>query len=136
MSEENLCAAIASNHAAEIYGLKILASNIEDEVDNTTRFLIIGAQDVAPSGIDKTTLLVSTKNQPGALQALLKPLADSDISMSRIESRPSGKGIWEYVFYIDIEGHSQDPLVADALQKLAQDTSMFRVLGAYPKAVI
>ena len=133
---EEGCAAIASHQAADIYDLKSLASNIEDEADNTTRFLIIGTQDVAPSGADTTTLLVSTINKPGALQSLLKPLADSDISMSRIESRPSGKGVWEYVFFIDIEGHSHDHIVAKALQNLAEDTSMFRVLGAYPKAVI
>ena len=128
-------AAIAANRAAEIYGLSVLASNIEDEVDNTTRFLVIGGQDVGPSGVDKTALLVSTKNKPGALQMLLKPLADSGISMTRIESRPSRKGIWEYVFFIDIEGHVSDKAVAEALQRLEQESSMFRVLGSYPKAV-
>jgi chorismate mutase/prephenate dehydratase len=129
-------AAIAANRAADIYGLSVLASNIEDEVDNTTRFLVIGSQEVGPSGVDKTAILVSTKNKPGALQLLLKPLADSGISMTRIESRPSRKGIWEYVFFIDIEGHIQDESVAEALVKLEQESSMFRILGSYPKAVL
>ncbi|MBE0439437.1 MAG: prephenate dehydratase [Gammaproteobacteria bacterium] len=129
-------AAIAANQAADIYDLSVLASNIEDEIDNTTRFLVIGSQDVGPSGCDKTALLVSTKNKPGALQILLKPLADSGISMTRIESRPARTGIWEYVFFIDIEGHCNDPSVSTALQQLEQESSMCRVLGSYPKAVI
>jgi len=136
VSTEPNAAAIAANRAAEIYDLRILANNIEDEADNTTRFLVIGSQGVGPSGQDKTALLVSTKNKPGALQILLKPLADSGISMTRIESRPSRKGIWEYVFFIDIEGHCQDKAVADALVLLEQESSMCRVLGSYPKAVL
>tara|TARA_R110002050_G_scaffold1244_2_gene8493 strand:+ start:20002 stop:21090 length:1089 start_codon:yes stop_codon:yes gene_type:complete len=136
VAKEPNAAAIAANRAAEIYDLSVLASNIEDEADNTTRFLVIGSQDVGPSGVDKTALLVSTKNQPGALQILLKPLADSGISMTRIESRPSGKGIWEYVFFIDIDGHCQDKAVAEALILLEQESSMCRVLGSYPKAVL
>jgi chorismate mutase/prephenate dehydratase len=129
-------AAIAASTAAEIYGLTVLANNIEDESDNTTRFLVIGRQDVGPSGVDKTALLVATKNKPGALQSLLTPLAQSGISMTRIESRPSRKGIWEYVFFIDIEGHIGDTSVAEALNRLEQESSMFRILGSYPKAVL
>jgi chorismate mutase/prephenate dehydratase len=129
-------AAIAASTAAEIYGLTVLAHNIEDESDNTTRFLVIGRQDVGPSGVDKTALLVATKNKPGALQSLLTPLAQSGISMTRIESRPSRKGIWEYVFFIDIEGHIGDASVAEALNRLEQESSMFRILGSYPKAVL
>jgi len=129
-------AAIAASTAAEIYGLQVLANNIEDESDNTTRFLVIGAKDVGPSGVDKTALLVATKNKSGALQNLLKPLAESGISMTRIESRPSRKGIWEYVFFIDIEGHIDEQPVAEALQRLEQESSMFRILGSYPKAVL
>jgi chorismate mutase/prephenate dehydratase len=136
VANEPNAAAIAANRAAEIYDLFVLASNIEDEADNTTRFIVIGNQDVGPSGVDKTALLVSTQNKPGALQILLKPLADSGISMTRIESRPSGKGIWEYVFFIDIDGHCQDKAVAEALKLLEQESSMCRVLGSYPKAVL
>ncbi|MDH5358644.1 MAG: prephenate dehydratase [Gammaproteobacteria bacterium] len=129
-------AAIAGIQAAEIYQLSVLASNIEDVADNTTRFLVIGTQNVGPSGADKTALLVSTKNKPGALQTLLKPLADSGISMTGIESRPARTGIWEYVFFIDIEGHCQDHVVAETLKQLEQKSSMCRVLGSYPKAVL
>ena len=134
--DEPQSAAIAASHAAEIYGLSILASNIEDEANNTTRFVVIGNQNVASSGDDKTALLISTKNKPGALQSLLKPLADKGISMTRIESRPAKTGIWEYVFFIDIEGHSQDKEVAEAIVILEQESSMCRVLGSYPKAVL
>lgn len=136
VANEPNAAAIAANRAAEIYDLHVLAKNIEDESNNTTRFLVIGTQDVGPSGVDKTALLVSTKNRPGALQILLKPLADSGISMTRIESRPSGKGVWEYVFFIDIDGHCEDKAVATALRLLEQESSMCRVLGSYPKAVL
>jgi chorismate mutase/prephenate dehydratase len=133
---DETAAAIAASTAAEIYGLTVLANNIEDESDNTTRFLVIGRQDVGPSGVDKTALLVATKNKPGALQSLLTPLAQSGISMTRIESRPSRKGIWEYVFFIDIEGHIGDSSVAEALARLERESSMFRILGSYPKAVL
>ena len=129
-------AAIAASSAADIYELEVLASNIEDEAGNTTRFVVIGKQHVGSTGNDKTALLVSTQNKPGALQSLLKPLAESGISMTRIESRPSRRGIWEYVFFIDIDGHVDDPNVAGALEKLERDASVFRVLGAYPKAVL
>jgi chorismate mutase/prephenate dehydratase len=128
--------AIAADQAALLYELNVLARNIEDEANNTTRFLVIGNQDVGPSGVDKTTLLISTKNKPGALQSLLKPLADSGISMTRIESRPAKTGMWEYVFFVDIDGHCQDTLVAEALTLLEQESSMCRVLGSYPKAVM
>lgn len=136
VQSDNTAAAIAATHAADIYGLSVLAKNIEDEIDNTTRFIVIGTQHVGPSGVDKTALLVSTKNKPGALQGLLKPLADNGISMTRIESRPAGTGIWEYVFFIDIEGHCEDDDMADALRILEQESSMCRVLGSYPKAVM
>ncbi len=129
-------AAIAANRAAEIYDLRTLANNIEDEANNTTRFLVIGRQDIGRSGRDKTALLVSTKNQPGALYSLLEPLAKGGITMSRIESRPSRQGIWEYVFFIDIEGHRNDGNIAKALEQLEQASSMCRVLGSYPEAVL
>jgi chorismate mutase/prephenate dehydratase len=129
-------AAIAGVNAAAIYGLDILAANIEDKPDNTTRFLVIGRKIPAPSGRDKTSLLASTTNRPGALYRLLKPLAENGISMTRIESRPSRREMWEYVFFIDIEGHVQDKKVADVIALLEGEAAMIKVLGSYPSAVL
>jgi chorismate mutase/prephenate dehydratase len=130
-------AAIAGDVAAEIYGLKILAAEIEDHSDNTTRFLVLGRKTFAASGDDRTTLLVSVghTDAPGALQRLLQPLARHRVSMTRIESRPSHKRKWDYVFFIDIDGHAQDKRVARALTALKSRASLYRVLGSYPRAV-
>jgi chorismate mutase/prephenate dehydratase len=100
--------AIAGVVAAEIYQLTILERNIEDEPNNTTRFIIIGQQISSTTGNDKTSLVVSTGNQPGALYKILEPFARFNIGMVHIESRPSRQGLWDYVFFIDIEGHSED----------------------------
>ncbi len=135
-AEDEGAAAVAGEKAAEIYALEILASNIEDEPDNTTRFLVIGNNLAQPSGKDKTSLLVSTVNNPGALHKLLKIFADGDISMTRIESRPSRRGMWDYVFFIDIEGHVQEPVVEQSLQRLQNEGYMVKVLGSYPDAVL
>lgn len=135
-AQETGAVAIASDAAAAIYGLKVLVANIEDEPDNTTRFLVIGPQSPAPSGSDKTSLLLSSRNRPGALCRLLEPLSRHGISMTRIESRPSRRGMWDYVFFIDIEGHSQDPRIAQALEELADEAAMLKVLGSYPGAVL
>lgn len=129
-------AAIAGEAAGEIYGLTPLVRNIEDEPENTTRFLVVGRRSPAASGSDKTSLLVSTANRPGALYRLLEPLSRHGISMTRIESRPSRRGMWDYVFFVDIEGHVDDPPVAAALGTLEQEASLFKVLGSYPKAVL
>ncbi len=135
-ADETGAAAIASCTAADLYGLSVIESNIEDEPDNTTRFLIVGRQSPPASGKDKTSLLLSTSNRPGGLNSLLKPLSDAQISMTRIESRPSRRAMWEYVFFIDIEGHKEDDKVATALQTLADKSSALKVLGSYPVAVI
>lgn len=129
-------AAIAGAIAAEIYGLNILASNIEDSPDNTTRFLVIGKQFPGPSGQDKTSLLVSAKNKPGALYALLQPLSDNERTMTRIESRPARSGIWEYVFFLDLVGHVNEQTMIRALRALEQESSLFKILGSYPRAIL
>ncbi len=131
-------AAIAGDAAAEVYGLSKLVTDIEDRPDNTTRFLVIGRKMLQVSGKDKTSLLLSTKDtgDAGALQKLLAPLAEHEINMSRIESRPSRRRKWHYVFFIDIDGHAEDPGVAPALAKLKKRAQLFRVLGSYPKAVL
>jgi chorismate mutase/prephenate dehydratase len=129
-------AAIASEVAADIYGLKVLAANIEDNPDNTTRFLVIGQQWVAPNGDDKTSLLISAPNKPGALYHLLESFAHNGISMSRIESRPSRLANWEYVFFIDINGHREDPEIAKCLEHLQTQAAVFKVLGSYPRAML
>jgi len=128
--------AIAGSSAAEIYGLDVLASNIEDEPDNTTRFLIVGRLDPLPSGDDKTSLLISGPNRSGSLMGLLSPLARNKINMTRIESRPSRRGLWEYVFFVDIDGHVRDTRVRKALAELEKGSSVIKWLGSYPKAVL
>lgn len=129
-------AAIASKRAGELYGLNLLAENIEDDPRNTTRFLVIADHDVAPSGRDKTSLVMSARNVPGAIVELLAPLAENGVSMSKLESRPSITGMWEYVFFVDIEGHRADAKVAMALETLKHKASFLKVLGSYPLAVI
>ncbi|MCJ7556485.1 MAG: prephenate dehydratase [Gammaproteobacteria bacterium] len=131
-------AAIAGSTAADLYDLKVLVANIEDKPDNTTRFLVIGTELLAPSGTDKTSILVSAADtdSPGALYRLLEPLARHEISMTRIESRPSRRKKWHYVFFMDLEGHVGDPRLGTALAELEKQASLFRVLGSYPKAVM
>ncbi|POZ60402.1 prephenate dehydratase [Chromobacterium alticapitis] len=135
-AEDASAAAIAGQAAAERFGLLKLAENVEDEPNNTTRFLVLGPQDVGPSGQDKTSIVVSAPNRPGAVHYLLEPIASNGVSMSKFESRPSRAGLWDYVFFIDLEGHSQDESVQAALNGLRERTSYVKVLGSYPMAVL
>lgn len=128
-------AAIAGRSAAEVYGLPILFADIEDQPDNSTRFLVIGRELFPPSGEDKSTLLLAGVEGPGALHQLLTPLAEAGVNMTRIESRPSRQGKWDYVFFVDVEGHAQEEPLVTALSSLKQIARMVTVLGAYPKAL-
>lgn len=135
--DEDGTAALAGEAAAEIYHLKVLFSNVEDQGDNTTRFLVVGRDMFPRSGNDKTSLLISATGTegPGVLLHLLEPLARHGVSMTRIESRPSRRRKWDYVFFVDIDGHAEDDKVSAALEEMRKHADLFRVLGAYPKAV-
>jgi chorismate mutase/prephenate dehydratase len=135
-AQEDGAAALAGAAAAEFHALPILARNIEDAPDNTTRFLVLGRDSAAPSGRDKTSLLFTTPNRPGALFTMLKCFAEQGVSLSRIESRPSRRGMWDYVFFVDLEGHAEDAPVAAALAALQREAAMVRVLGSYPSGVL
>lgn len=129
-------AAIASKRAAELFQLDILHENIEDDAKNTTRFLVLSQHEVAPSGKDKTSLVMATKNVPGAMLDLLDPLAQHGISMTKLETRPSRTGLWEYMFFVDIEGHHQDKKVQAAIDEINLKASFLKLLGSYPVALL
>jgi chorismate mutase/prephenate dehydratase len=131
-AKERRAGAIGPKTAAGLYGLNVLARDIEDEPRNTTRFLVLGEEGAGPSGKDKTSLIVSTRNVPGAMHQMLSPLAANGVSMTRLESRPARTGLWEYVFYVDIEGHERDPTVAKALREMREWVTVLKVLGSYP----
>jgi len=129
-------AAIAGEAAADVYKIPMLVRNVEDEPDNTTRFLVLGRHATRPSGSDKTSILFSTANRPGALHATLKCFSDNGVNMVRIESRPSRRGMWDYVFFVDVDGHADEPAVAAACKQLETSTSMVKLLGSYPRSQI
>src|SRR5690349_7594257 len=135
--DEEGTAAVAGETAADVYGLKLPATEIEDRDANTTRCFVVGRKIFKPSGDDRTTILCSGlhTDESGALFRLLEPLAKHKVSMTRIESRPSHRKKWDYVFFLDIDGHAEDPHVAKALAALKKRASLFRVLGSYPRAV-
>lgn len=136
VAKEPGAAAIAGEMAAELYGVEMLRSSIEDNPENLTRFLVIGQHNVGPSGDDKTSLLVSAHNRPGSLHHLLSPFADHNVSLTRIESRPSKCVNWEYVFFLDLAGHVEDEHIQGALAALESTAQMVKVLGSYPRAVL
>jgi prephenate dehydratase len=127
-------AAVASRRAAEIYGMAVLAEGIETNTENWTRFLHIGRGHPPPTGRDKTSLTFTIDNRPGALTDAIRPLADCGLNITKLESRPLQGKPWEYVFFVDFEGHSDDPNPAEALRKLATHTTSIRVFGSYPRA--
>lgn len=129
-------AAVAGDMAADAYDLQRLAENIEDAPDNTTRFLVVGRSEVAPSGHDKTSIVVSSRNKPGALFALLDPFRRNGVSLTRIETRPSRTEKWAYVFFIEFEGHLQDPAAQAIMRELEEQSILLKPLGSYPIAVL
>ncbi len=129
-------AAIAGDTAAELYGLEKLAEHVEDYADNTTRFLIIGREEVPPSGRDKTSIIVSSRNKPGALYELLDPFRKAGVSLTRIDTRPSRTEKWAYVFFIEFEGHMQDENIAGIIRELEEQSILLKPLGSYPRAVL
>lgn len=131
-AQEEGAAAIASGLAGEIYTLNTLASMIEDSRQNYTRFFLVGKKAVAPTGSDKTSLVCAVKDRPGALLELLNPFSEAGINMTRIESRPDKKKMWEYNFFIDILGHAEDDAVRKALKKVKEETIFLKILGSYP----
>ena len=133
-SKEENCAAIASRMAAETYNLDIIAARIEDEPHNYTRFFVLGRQMVKPTGNDKTAVIISVKDRPGALYKLLLPFADAGINLTRIESRPSRRKAWEYVFFVDMLGHAEDEDVKKVLEEVAERTAEIKILGSFPRA--
>jgi chorismate mutase / prephenate dehydratase len=133
-AEDPSAAALAGDIAAEIYGLNVVVPRIEDEPNNTTRFLVLSDHDAMSSGRDKTSLAMSAANVPGAVVKLLQPLAEAGVSMTKFESRPVKGANWEYLFFVDIEGHRDDPVVAAALKEVTARAAMVKVLGSYPAA--
>jgi chorismate mutase / prephenate dehydratase len=136
--DEDGTAALAGEAAAKVYGLKILFNTVEDRDDNTTRFVVIGRKLFPASGNDKTSVLVSARESegPGVLLHLLGPLSRHGVNMSRIESRPSRKKKWDYVFFLDLDGHADDKPVRKALDQIKAKSSLFKVLGSFPKAIL
>jgi chorismate mutase/prephenate dehydratase len=134
VSEDYTGAAIASELAASMYDLKVVRERIEDQINNFTRFLIIGKKMAERSGADKSSLMFSVKDEVGILYRMLEPFAKRGINLSKIESRPLKRKAWEYIFFLDLMGHISDPLIAEAVQELKECCQFVKVLGSYPKA--
>jgi hypothetical protein len=125
-------AALGGSLAAELHGLEILESSIQDRATNTTRFLVIGEKTCPPTGNDRTSILFSIQDKPGALVSALQSFDQFEINMSKIESRPSKQKDWEYIFYVDLGGHCEDQRVKEALVELRNHCSLVKLLGSYP----
>lgn len=135
VARETQSAAIAARAASDLYDLPVMASNIEDEPNNTTRFLVLGKQRVPATGRDMTSIMVSIRNEPGMLHRLLTPAAETGVDLSRIESRPSRRAAWDYNFFIDLEGHVEEAKVRKVIDLIETQAAYLKILGAYPKAV-
>jgi chorismate mutase/prephenate dehydratase len=133
-AKEKAACAIGPKLAAARYGLEVIAADIEDEASNRTRFAVLGTLEPGPSGRDSTSIVMSAPNRPGAVHALLEPFARNRVSMSRLESRPTRVGQWEYYFYVDLDGHRNDAPVAAALGELQKLAPFLKILGSYPRA--
>jgi chorismate mutase/prephenate dehydratase len=133
-AQEPDAATLGSEGAAELYGLDIVETRVEDEAGNTTRFLVLAPQDAAPSGCDKTSFVMGAHNQPGAIVKLLQPLADAGISMSKLESRPARSANWEYLFFVVCEGHREDAKLSATLAEIGRRAAFLKILGSYPVA--
>ncbi len=134
-AKEKGSAAVASAYAANLYGLTLVRQHIEDHPNNFTRFLVIGNRPTSPTGHDKTSIMFSTKDEPGVLYRLLQPMAEQNLNLTKIESRPLKKKAWEYVFFIDLDGHIEDPKVAQAVKAMERECSYLQILGSYPREV-
>jgi chorismate mutase/prephenate dehydratase len=133
-AQANDAAALAGQMVGELYGLTVLDSGVQDSASNTTRFLVIGAKDCPPTGQDRTSLMFCVADRAGALFSALEPLQNAGISMSKIESRPSKRKPWEYVFFVDLDGHRQDEKVVKALHELDPRCTCLKILGSYPNS--
>jgi len=133
--EDETAAAIASEAAAMVYNLNILARNIQENLNNFTRFLVIGKKTLKMTGKDKTSLLFAVKDEAGALYKALEPFYKYGVNLTKIESRPSKEKSWDYVFFVDLEGHCDEKNVKNALRELKERTKMVRILGSYPSAL-
>ncbi len=134
--EQDHAAAIAAEIAAEIHDLPILRSNVQDRADNATRFVVLSNEDAPPSGSDRTTLAFGVKDEEGALRRVLSVFESNHVNLTRIESRPSRRAAWHYVFLVDVEGHRNDASLAKALREAARIADFVKVVGSYPRAVI
>jgi chorismate mutase/prephenate dehydratase len=133
-SQDATVAAIAGDSAQQQYGLQAVQSQIQDDPHNRTRFVVVSHGSCQASGKDQTSVILSVNNKPGAVHQLLAPLAKHGVSMNRLESRPARRGTWEYFFYIDMDGHADDPKVAAALKELQAEAAFFKNLGSYPRS--
>jgi chorismate mutase/prephenate dehydratase len=133
-AQESKAAAVASSLAAELYGLKIIDSRIEDYLNNYTRFLVLGPQVSDRTGRDKTSLLFSIPDSPGSLYEILKPFSEKSINLTKIESRPIKDKPWEYVFFLDFEGHATDSHIHEAVSELKKKVLFLKLLGSYPRS--